>query len=200
MTTTERSQLRVTADVGFAGLEADLRAAVDGEVRFDPGSRAAYSTDASDYRQTPIGVVVPPSVEAAVAAVAVCRRHRAPLTSRGGGTSLAGQCVNAAVIIDWSKCCNRLVEVDAGSRTCLVEPGIVRDTLNDQLRPHGLEFGPSPSTHDHCTLGGMIGNNSCGATAQRSGKVADNVVELEILCYDGTRMWVGQTSAPKAPA
>ncbi|GAB1692898.1 FAD-binding and (Fe-S)-binding domain-containing protein [Krasilnikovia sp. M28-CT-15] len=182
-----------TGAIDVAGLERDLAAEVDGEVRFDAGSRSAYSTDASNYRQVPIGVVVPRTVEAAVAAVAVCRRHGAPITSRGGGTSLAGECTNVAVIIDWSKYCHRLLEVDADARTCLVEPGIVLDLLNDQLRPTGLEYGPEPATHNHCTLGGMIGNNSCGATAQRTGKVVDNIVELEVLLYDGTRMWVGET-------
>ncbi|MFI2651431.1 FAD-binding and (Fe-S)-binding domain-containing protein [Micromonospora fulviviridis] len=181
-------------DIDLAALAADLRAEVDGEVRFDDGSRAAYSTDASNYRQIPLGVVVPRTVEAAVSAVAVCRRHRAPLTSRGGGTSLAGECTNTAVVLDWSKYCYRLLEVDAENRTCLVEPGIVLDELNAQLEPTGLEFGPRPATHNHCTLGGMLGNNSCGATAQRTGKTVDNVVELEVLLYDGTRMWVGETT------
>jgi FAD/FMN-containing dehydrogenase/NAD-dependent dihydropyrimidine dehydrogenase PreA subunit len=179
--------------VDATALERELRSTVDGEVRFDAGSRGAYSTDASNYRQVPIGVVVPRSVDAAVAAVAVCRRHGAPITSRGGGTSLAGECTNTAVIIDWSKYCHRLLSVDAAERTCVVEPGIVLDVLNDRLRPTGLEFGPEPATHNHCTLGGMIGNNSCGATAQRTGKVVDNIVALEVLLYDGTRMWVGET-------
>jgi len=180
--------------IDLAGLAVDLRAAVDGEVRFDAGSRAAYSTDASNYRQVPLGVVLPRTVEAAVAAVEVCRRHGAPILSRGGGTSLIGECTNVAVVLDWSKYCHRLLEVDPDRRTCLVEPGIVRDTLNERLAPYGLEFGPMPATHDHCTIGGMLGNNSCGATAQRTGKVVDNVVELEVLLYDGTRMWVGETS------
>ncbi|MER7363419.1 FAD-binding and (Fe-S)-binding domain-containing protein [Nonomuraea wenchangensis] len=175
-------------------LERDLAAEVDGEVRFDPGSRGAYSTDASNYRQVPLGVVLPRTVDAAVAAVAVCREHGAPITSRGGGTSLAGQTCNTAVIIDWSKFCHRLVSVDERARTCVVEPGIVLDDLNRQLKPTGLMFGPRPSTHSHCTLGGMIGNNSCGSTAQLYGKTADNVARLEILTYDGTRMWVGPTS------
>ncbi|WP_422770456.1 FAD-binding and (Fe-S)-binding domain-containing protein [Plantactinospora sp. WMMC1484] len=181
-------------EVDAAALERDLAAEVDGEVRFDAGSRGAYSTDSSNYRQVPIGVVLPRTVEAAVAAVRVCRRHGAPITSRGGGTSLAGQSTNTGVIIDWSKYCHRLVAVDTDRRTCVVEPGIVLDTLNDELKETGLEFGPAPATHNHCTLGGMIGNNSCGATAQRAGKVVDNVVELEVLLYDGTRMWVGATS------
>ncbi|KAB1916261.1 FAD-binding and (Fe-S)-binding domain-containing protein [Micromonospora sp. AMSO31t] len=181
-------------DVDLSALTADLRAEVDGEVRFDAGSRAAYSTDASNYRQVPLGVVVPRTVEAAMTAVAVCRRHGAPLTSRGGGTSLAGECTNTAVILDWSKYCHRLLDVDADNRTCLVEPGIVLDELNARLKPTGLEYGPRPATHNHCTLGGMLGNNSCGATAQRTGKTVDNIVELEVLLYDGTRMWVGETT------
>ncbi|WP_169943857.1 FAD-binding and (Fe-S)-binding domain-containing protein [Microbispora sp. H11081] len=178
----------------LAALERDLRETVDGEVRFDATMRGAYSTDASNYRQVPLGVVIPHTVEAAVAAVKVCRRHRAPLLSRGGGTSLGGECTNTAVVIDWSKHCHRLLEVDTENRTCLVEPGIVLDQLNKRLRDVGLEYGPRPSTHDRCTLGGMIGNNSCGATAQRAGKVVDNIVEMEVLLYDGTRMWVGETS------
>ncbi|MDK3257255.1 FAD-binding and (Fe-S)-binding domain-containing protein [Blastococcus capsensis] len=182
------------AGVDVAALERDLRARVDGEVRFDAGSRGAYSTDASNYRQVPIGVVVPRSVEAAAEAVAVCRDHGAPLLARGGGTSLAGECTNTAVVLDFSKYCNRLVSVDADARTCVVEPGIVLDELNRQLAPYGLEFGPEPATHNHCTIGGMIGNNSCGATAQRTGKVVDNVVWLDVLLYDGTRMRVGATS------
>ncbi len=138
--------------------------------------------------------MIPRTIDAGVAAVEICRRHNAPLLSRGGGTSLAGECTNAAVVIDWSKYCRRLVSFDAERSTCIVEPGIVLDHLNDQLREHELEFGPRPATHSHCTIGGMIGNNSCGATAQRTGKVVDNIVRLEVLLYDGTRMWVGATS------
>ncbi len=175
-------------------LKRDLRAEVDGEVRFDAGTRGAYSTDASNFRQVPLGVVVPRTVDGAVAAVAVCRRHGAPVLSRGGGTSLAGQCTNAAVVIDWTKYCHRVVSVDPERRRCVVEPGIVLDELNRQLAPHGLRYGPEPATHPNCTLGGMIGNNSCGATAQRTGKVVDNTPRLEVLLYDGTRFWCERTS------
>ncbi|MBO0775881.1 MAG: FAD-binding oxidoreductase, partial [Actinobacteria bacterium] len=175
-------------------LERDLAARVDGEVRFDAGSRGAYSTDGSNFRQVPLGVVLPRSVDAAAETVAVCREHGVPLLSRGGGTSLAGQCTNTAVVIDWSKYCHRLVSVDPAERTCVVEPGIVLDLLNSQLAPHGLRFGPEPATHMNCTIGGMIGNNSCGATAQRTGKVVDNIAALEVLAYDGTRFWCGPTS------
>lgn len=179
------------ARVDHDALRGDLAAAVDGEVRFDDGTRGAYATDASNYRQVPIGVVVPHTVDAGVEAVRVCHEHGAPLLSRGGGTSLGGQCTNTAVIIDWTKYCHELVSVDSQRHTCVVEPGIVLDTLNDRLAEHDLKFGPSPSTHSHCALGGMIGNNSCGASAQLYGKTVDNVRSLEILTYDGVRCWVG---------
>ncbi len=195
-TPTRRELPSKSADLaGFDGhaLERALRDRVDGEVRFDVGSRAAYSTDASNFRQVPIGVVVPRNVDAAVTAVAVCRRHDVPVLSRGGGTSLAGQCTNTAVVLDWSKYCHRLVSVDPDARTCIVEPGIVLDELNRQLGVHGLRYGPEPATHPNCTLGGMIGNNSCGATAQSTGKVVDNIARLEVLLYDGTRFWCGET-------
>ncbi|MFI9228026.1 FAD-binding and (Fe-S)-binding domain-containing protein [Streptomyces rimosus] len=171
-----------------------LRRRVDGEVRFDAGSRGAYATDGSNYRQVPIGVVVPRTVDAAATAVAVCAEHGVPVLSRGGGTSLAGQCTNAAVVIDWTKYCHGLVSVDPEARTCVVEPGIVLDELNRQLGEYGLQFGPKPSTHSHCALGGMIGNNSCGASAQAYGKTVDNVRRLEVLTYDGARFWAGPTS------
>jgi FAD/FMN-containing dehydrogenase/Fe-S oxidoreductase len=180
--------------VAAAQLEKMLREHVDGEVRFDDGTRAAYSTDASNFRQVPIGVVIPRTPDAAVAAVEVARRCGAPVLSRGGGTSLAGQCTNTAVVIDWTKYCNKLESIDADARTCVVQPGIVLDDLNRQLGPTGLRFGPEPATHPNCTIGGMIGNNSCGATAQRSGKVVDNIARLEVLCYDGTRFWCGETN------
>jgi FAD/FMN-containing dehydrogenase/Fe-S oxidoreductase len=178
----------------YSALEHDLRRRVDGEVRFDAGSRGTYSTDASNYRQVPVGVVVPRTVEAGAETVAVCAGHGVPVVSRGGGTSLAGQSCNAAVVIDWSKYCHGLVSVDPDARTCVVEPGIVLDQLNAQVAPHQLMFGPKPATHDHCTLGGMIGNNSCGATAQAYGKTVDNVVRLEVLTCDGERFWAGPTT------
>ncbi|WP_042387435.1 FAD-binding and (Fe-S)-binding domain-containing protein [Streptacidiphilus melanogenes] len=180
--------------VNLAGLEHTLREEVDGEVRFDAGSRGAYATDGSNYRQVPLGVVVPRTVEAGARAVAVCSRFAAPVLSRGGGTSLGGQCTNDAVVLDWTKYCDHLVSVDPEARTCVVEPGIVLDELNRQLAVHGLMFGPQPSTHSHCALGGMIGNNSCGASAQAYGKTCDNIRRLEVLTYEGTRFWAGATS------
>jgi FAD/FMN-containing dehydrogenase/Fe-S oxidoreductase len=175
-------------------LEADLRRALEGEVRFDEGSRAAYATDGSNYRQVPIGVVVPRSVDEVVAAIAVCRAHGAPVLSRGGGTSLAGQCCNVAVVLDHSKHVNGRHALDPDRRTALVEPGLVLDRLRGAAERHGLTFGPDPSTHDHCTLGGMIGNDSCGTHSVLAGRTTENVHRLEILTYDGERMWVGPTS------
>ena len=175
-------------------LRQALEDSVEGEVMFDAGMLAAYSTDASNFRQVPYGVVQPHTPEDAIAAVAACREHGVPVVSRGGGTSLAGQGTNRALVLDFSRHCNRLVSVDAEARRCVVEPGIVLDDLNRQLRDTGLRFGPEPATHFNCTLGGMIGNNSCGATAQRTGKTVDNVHSLDVVLYDGTRFTVGPTS------
>ncbi len=174
-------------------LVADLTRNVDADVRFDDQARATYATDSSNFRQLPMGVVMPRSVEAGADAVRICGEHGVPLLSRGGGTSLAGQGTNAGVVIDWSRHCDALLEVDAGNARCVVEPGIVLDRLNSELADTGLRFGPEPATHRNCTLGGMIGNNSCGATAQRTGKVVDNIRRLEVILVDGTRFWCGPT-------
>ncbi|GCE50878.1 FAD/FMN-containing dehydrogenase [Thermosporothrix hazakensis] len=176
-----------------AALERDLRARVRGEVRFDRGSRALYTTDASNYRQVPIGVVLPRDADDVVATVELCRRYGAPVLARGGGTSLAGQCCNTAVIIDMSKYMNNLLELDVERRRARVQPGLILDDLRSAAERYHLTFGPDPATHNHCTLGGMIGNNSCGVHALMAGKTADNVEELEILTYDGIRMRVGKT-------
>ncbi|MGY1904918.1 FAD-binding and (Fe-S)-binding domain-containing protein [Modestobacter sp. SYSU DS0904] len=177
-----------------AALGAELRRRVDGEVRFDAGTRAVYSTDASNYRTPPLGVVEPRTVDDAVAALAVCREFGVPVLSRGGGTSLSGQTTNAAVVLDWSRHCNRLESLDVGARRCVVEPGMVLDHLDERLAEHGLTWGPQPATHWTCTVGGMLGNNACGASAQTYGKAVDKVARLEVLLADGTRMWVGPTS------
>jgi FAD/FMN-containing dehydrogenase/Fe-S oxidoreductase len=171
-----------------------LGEAVDGEVRFDAGSRGAYAHDASNYRQPPIGVVLPRTADAAVAAISVCRQAGVPVLSRGGGTSLAGQCCNEAVIIDWTRYCHNVISADPGAKAVTVQPGAALDKVNDCLRPHGLMVGPKPATHVSCTIGGMIGNNSCGSSAQAYGKMADSVRRLEILTYDGLRTWVGPAS------
>jgi FAD/FMN-containing dehydrogenase/Fe-S oxidoreductase len=175
-------------------LHQELAARVDGEVRFDAGTKAAYAQDASNYRQVPIGVVLPKSADAGAEAVAVCQERGAPVLSRSGGTSLAGQCVNEAVVIDWTKYCHRVVSVDRDAKTAVIQPGMALDKANDALAGYGLMVGPKPSTHVSCTIGGMIGNNSCGSTAQAYGKMVDSVRRLEILTYDGLRTWVGETS------
>jgi FAD/FMN-containing dehydrogenase/Fe-S oxidoreductase len=175
-------------------LAVDLFNAVRGEVRFDSGSRALYATDASNYRQVPIGVVVPRDTDDVVATVEVCRAHGVPIVSRGGGTSLAGQTCNVAVVIDHSKFNNELIELNADERWARVRPGIVLDELRDAAEKHHLTYGPDPATHDHCTLGGMIGNNSCGVHSVMAGKTDDNVLELEVLTYGGERFRVGPTS------
>jgi FAD/FMN-containing dehydrogenase/Fe-S oxidoreductase len=166
---------------------------VKGEVRFDDGSRALYATDASNYRQVPIGVVVPRDEADVIATVAACRAHRAPVLARGGGTSLCGQCCNVAVVMDFSKYMNRVLEIDAQARTAWVQPGVVLDDLREQARAHGLTFAPDPATHTHNTLGGMIGNNSCGPHSVMGGETVHNVIELDVLTYDGLRMTVGAT-------
>jgi FAD/FMN-containing dehydrogenase/Fe-S oxidoreductase len=175
-------------------LAADLRHAQKGEVRFDSGSRALYATDASNYRQAPIGVVIPKSIEDVVTTMEMCRQYGAPVLPRGGGTSLAGQCCNTAVVLDFTKYLNQILEIDPLERLARVQPGVVLDTLRARAQEYKLTFGPDPATHTHCTLGGMIGNNSCGVHSVMAGRTADNVEELEILTYDGVRMRVGNTS------
>jgi FAD/FMN-containing dehydrogenase/Fe-S oxidoreductase len=182
------------SELDIGQLEADLKAEVAGRVSFEDGDRALYSTDASNYRQVPICVVVPTTTADVVAAMAVCAAHGAPVLSRGGGTAMAGQSTNAAVVIDFSQHLRGIVSLQPASRLCRVEPGCVLDTLRHRAAPHGLTFGPDPATHDHCTLGGMIGNNSCGTHSLMAGRTSDNVRRLEVLTYDGLRMWVGPTS------
>ena len=175
-------------------LETELKKRIEGEVRFDTGSRALYATDASNYRQVPIGVVVPRTIEDVLIAVEQSRRFGAPLLARGGGTSLAGQCCNVAVVLDFTKYLNKLLDLDPRAKTARVQPGIVLDWLRKEAEHHHLTFGPDPSTHNHNTLGGMIGNNSCGAHSVMAGKTEENVIELDVLTYDGLRMRVGATT------
>ena len=183
-----------------AALARDLRQQTSGEVRFDDGARAAWSTDASNYRHIPIGVVIPRTVDDVIATVALCRKYDAPITTRGGGTSLAGQACNVAVIIDCSKYFNRVLDIDPVRRTARVEPGCNLDTLRNGAKEFGLTFGPDPATHSRNTLGGMIGNNSCGVhsvMAQFYGPgplTRHQVIDLDILTYDGERFTVGATS------
>jgi FAD/FMN-containing dehydrogenase/Fe-S oxidoreductase len=190
-------------EVGEAQLDvlaAGLRGAMRGEVRFDAGSKALYASDASNYRQVPLGVVVPADADDLVAALDVCRRLDVPFLTRGGGTSQNGQCVNVAVVADTSKHFNRVVSVDPDAQTAIVEPGVVCDTLRDAAEAHGLTFAPDPATHSRCTLGGMIANNSCGAHSVMAGKTVENVDALEIVTYDGARFWVGPTTEDEIDA
>ncbi len=166
-----------------------------GEVRFDRGSRAMYSTDGSNYRQIPIGLVIPRDADDVVAAMAACRKYGAPVLARGGGTSLAGQCCNVAVVFDFTKYMNRILELDPKQGFARVQPGVVLDTLRNQAEVYKLTFAPDPSTHNRCTIGGMIGNNSCGTHSLLGGKTVDNVEELRILLYDGTQMTVGSSTS-----
>lgn len=175
-------------------LEKELRSELRGEVRFDSGSRALYASDLSVYRQVPIGVIIPRSYDDVIATVRICRSYQAPILSRGCGTSLAGQCCNTAVILDFSKYLNKILEVNAKDKYAWVEPGVVLDTLRNETEKYGLTVGPDPATHAYCSLGGMIGNNSCGVHSIIAGRVEDNIEELDILTYDGLRMTVGQTS------
>jgi FAD/FMN-containing dehydrogenase/Fe-S oxidoreductase len=172
-------------------LERALRDAVpNGSVDFGPRRRAEYSQDASNYRQVPSAVVIPAGTDELVAAIAVCRELGVAVTVRGAGTSIAGQAVGDGIVIDTSRHLNRILDIDPEGRTARVEPGVILDDLQAACRPYGLRFGPDPSTHARCTIGGMIGNNACGTHSVAWGRTADNVLELDVLTYDGTRMQV----------
>jgi len=177
-----------------ASLAKDLARAIAGEVRFDDGSRALYATDASNYRQVPIGVVIPRSNDDVVKTVELCRRYGAPIVPRGAGTSLCGQTCNVAVVLDFSKYMYRILEIDPVRKVARVEPGVVLDDLRKAAGEVGLTFAPDPATHDHNTLGGMIGNNSCGPHSVMGGETVHNVLELDVLLYEGLRLRLGPTS------
>ena len=181
-------------------LEQKLRSQIRGEVRFDASYKALYATDASNYRHIPIGVVIPRDEADVIATVAICRSFNAPILSRGAGTSLAGQGCNAAVILDFSKYMNNMGPIDPGTRTVHVQPGIVLDRVRDAAEKFALTFAPDPATHSRCTIGGMIGNNSCGVHALMGGKTVDNIHSLDLLLYDGTRMTVGPTTEAELEA
>ena len=172
-------------------IERELTRSLRGEVRFDAATRGVYATDSSNYRQVPLGVVFPRDEDDVVRTVEICSRHGAPLLGRGAGTSLAGQACNVAVVIDMSRHMNRILEIDPERRLARVQPGVVLDRLNDAARAIDLTFGPDPATHAWCTLGGMVGNNSCGTHALRYGKTVDNVQSLAIVTSSGERLQVG---------
>ncbi|MER7839322.1 FAD-binding and (Fe-S)-binding domain-containing protein [Streptomyces sp. NPDC096040] len=173
-------------------LEAELRGAVRGEVGFGITSRALVTMDASNYRRVPLGVVAPRDADDVAAVLEVCRAHGVPVVARGGGTSIAGQATGTGVVLDFTRHMNRLVDLDASTRTAVVQPGLVLDRLQEAAAPHGLRFGPDPSTHSRCTLGGMIGNNSCGSHSVAWGTTADSVRELDVITARGGRLRLGQ--------
>lgn len=186
--------------VDAQAIARNLMSKVKGEVRFDDGTRAMYSTDSSNYRQYPIGVVIPKNEEDIINTIEICKYYGAPVLTRGGGTSLNGQCCNVAVVMDFSKYYNNVLNIDAYKKLITVQPGIVLDEMKKVAEEQGLTFGPDPSTHNHCTIGGMLGNNSCGihsVLSVRNGlgaRAGDNMYEMEIITHDGVRMRVGPTS------
>lgn len=183
--------------VNVAGLESQLRRHVSGEVRFDAATLAMYANDASNYRQVPIAVVVPKTLDDVVQTVRACHAYHAPVLCRGGGTSLSGETVNVAVVIDFSKHLTGIIDIDAYRRLATVQTGVINEQLNKATGRQGLVFGPDPSSHSRCTLGGNIGNNSCGVHSIQSQfygpgpRTSDNTHALDVLTYDGARFTVG---------
>lgn len=194
LATNNRGRLtgRQLRNLNTLALQSELRERVKGEVRFDAGTRAIYAHDSSNYRQVPFGVVIPRDEEDVVETVRVCRRHGAPVLPRGCGTSLSGETTNVAVVIDTSKYMREILEVNPDGGYAWVQPGVVRDRLSHMTeRKYNLTFAPDTSTHAYATFGGMIGNNSCGVHSVMAGRTSDNVYELDVVLYDGTRMTVG---------
>ncbi|WP_200171658.1 FAD-binding and (Fe-S)-binding domain-containing protein [Tomitella cavernea] len=183
--------------INVIGLERHLQRHVDGEVRFDDGSLAMYANDASNYRQVPIGVVIPKTLDAVVETMRACHAYHTPVVCRGGGTSLSGETVNVAVVIDFSKYLTDVGPVDLDRHTVVAETGVINEELNKAIGHTGYIFGPDPSSHSRCTIGGNIGNNSCGVHSVQSHlygpgpRTSDNTESLEVVTYDGDRFWVG---------
>lgn len=175
-----------------------LARSVEGEVRFDPGTLAVYSTDSSNYRRVPVGVVTPRHEADVAAALELARENSIPILARGGGTSLGGQACNAALVLDFSRYMNGILAIDENRAMATVEPGVVQSHLNAALAGSGLFFAPDPSTKDRCTIGGMLGNNSCGAHSAAYGKTVDNLHSLEAILYDGTRLSLGEIGEQEA--
>src|SRR5271166_3460631 len=175
-----------------SGFERRLKGEIEGDVLFDAFSRGRYATDASHYQMTPIGVVVPKTIEAALPAIALAREEGVPVTARGGGTSQCGQTINRGLVIDGSKHLRRILSLDVENKRCVVEPGIVLDELNRQLKPHGLWFPVDISTASRATIGGMAGNNSCGGRSLRFGTTRDNVLSIQAVLADGASAHFGE--------
>src|SRR5579875_1483452 len=172
-----------------------LARTIKGDVRFDAAARVVFSTDASNYRRDPIGIIAPRDAADVAAALKIARENDLPIVPRGGGTSLAGQGANTALMIDFSRYMTEIRAIDPDRRIAIVEPGVVQSHLNAAAERYGLFFAPDPSTKDRCTIGGMIGNNSCGAHSAAHGKTADNVVALEAMLYDGTELSLGAAAS-----
>src|SRR6202165_3853966 len=182
---------RIMAATVLPGLERRLKAELAGEVRFDRFTRGRYATDASHYQMMPVGVVLPRTMAEAERAIALAREEGVTVLPRGGGTSQAGQTVNESLVIDCSKYLDRLIEVDAANARCVVEAGIVLDELNRRLKPRGLWFPVDISTASRATIGGMVGNNSCGARSLRYGNTRENVLSIDAVLADGTTAHFG---------
>ncbi|MEV2275035.1 FAD-binding and (Fe-S)-binding domain-containing protein [Nocardiopsis sp. NPDC049922] len=180
-----------------ADLRRDLERRIRGTVAFDPGTLALYTSDASNYRRVPLGVVIPETVDDCVAAVRTCAEHGVPVVPRGGGTSIAGNAIGTGVVIDTSRHLRAIEHIDPVARTATVQPGVILDDLREAASAHGLTFAPDPSTHSRCTVGGMVGNNACGSHSVAWGTTADNIVALDVLLADGTRMTVGSRHTPE---
>ncbi|WPO73039.1 FAD-binding and (Fe-S)-binding domain-containing protein [Streptomyces sp. KN37] len=193
------SDLRSDSGSDPGGLERDLRAAVRGAVDLSVTARALHTMDASNYRRVPAAVVAPHDADDVAAALDVCRRRGVPVVARGAGTSIAGQATGVGVVLDFTRRMNRIVSLDPEARTAVVQPGVILDDLRAAAAPHGLTFGPDPSTHSRCTLGGMIGNNSCGSHSVAWGTTADNVRSLSVTSGRGDTLRLGQgwTGAPE---
>ncbi|MGN6341101.1 MAG: FAD-binding and (Fe-S)-binding domain-containing protein [Ginsengibacter sp.] len=194
-------ETKYSRGVDVASMEAELLASIEGEARFDYGTKALYATDASNYRQAPLGVVLPKTEQDIINTVAICRKYHSPVLSRGGGTSLTGSCCNVAVVMDMTKYYNKVLKIDKEKKTVTVQPGIVLDEMrNATKKSANLTFGPDPATHSHCAIGGMLGNDSCGIHSVMSqfygygARTADNTESMTILTYDGIKMKVGPTS------
>ncbi|WP_329392384.1 FAD-binding and (Fe-S)-binding domain-containing protein [Streptomyces sp. NBC_01716] len=200
MRTARERTAESTADTAAAtALARDLERAVRGEVDFGSAARALVTMDASNYRRVPVGVVSPRDAADVAAALDVCRAHGVPVVPRGGGTSIAGNATGIGVVLDLTRHLRSIVSVDPEARTAVVQPGVVLDRLRDTVAPHGLTFGPDPSTHSRCTIGGMIGNNSCGSHSVAWGTTADNVHELSVTTYGGAALRLGRGSWDGAP-
>src|SRR5579872_5558610 len=184
-------------NIDTTALAAKLRREVTGDVWFDAYNRGRYATDASQYQIMPAGVVVPRTIDEALRTLNTARDEGFTVTPRGGGTSQCGQTVNSGIVVDFSKHLNKLISIDAASRTCVVEPGIVLDDLNRQLKPHGLWFPVDVSTASRATIGGMAGNNSCGGRSLRYGTMRDNTLGIDAALADGRVLHFDQLAADR---